>query len=133
MKNETKLIKWGLEKNVMFYYHKFGKGAQNFQDGYLGVATICVVGEMLSQTPKHVYVRGIAFCNSKDQFNKKRGRAIALGRAVKAIEHRQMADPISRSNPAIILASVFGWKYLSQWDITLTMAEKEKERIFMLN
>ena len=91
MKNQAKLKSWGLEKNVRYYYLRFGEGAVNVPDGFLGIATVCLIG--LDSVEVMRYVRGVSFCNPKDQFVKKTGRNIALGRAVKAIETRLTRDP----------------------------------------
>lgn len=115
MRNQQKLQNGGLAGKERYYYLKF------FQDGNgnpHGVATVCVI------PVEGFYVRGVAFCNPKDQFAKKLGRAIALGRAVKAIETHQFNDRIPKNEPVSILIGSLGWAWLSQWDITLTEHEK---------
>lgn len=68
------------------------------------IAVVLIIdGDMIS--------RGIAICSNKDQFNKKRGRMIALGRAVKAIitEESGPKNPITRqlTEPALDNLSSF--------------------------
>lgn len=48
-------------------------------DSPRGGATFCSVLD----ADDHVVARGSAFCNAKDNFNKRIGRDIALGRALK--------------------------------------------------
>jgi len=122
MKNEEKLKRWGLAGSEKYYYLKFGHGAINIPDGFMGIATVCVIGQD-SVEGAH-YVRGIAFCNPKDQFNRRLGRNIALGRAVKAIENRCNADPIPTRKPASVLHKDLGWYFLSCWYAELTSYEQ---------
>ena len=123
MKNEAKLKNWGLEKGVRYYYLKFGHGAVNLPDGFLGTATVCVIGE--DSVAGWHYVRGVSFCNPRDQFVKKTGRAIALGRAIRAIESRRHNDYIKRTTPADILNRDLGWIALSAFNVALTEYEKK--------
>jgi len=130
MKNQAKLKNWGLKEK--YYYLRFGKGAENVPDGFLGVATVCIMpGNLVpdafigdNSVEGWHYVRGVSFCNPKDQFNKKTGRAIALGRAIKAIESHHSSDSIHRTTPVFILAQSQGWVYLSAWNIGLTEYEQ---------
>lgn len=65
--------------------------------------------------------RGIAICSKKDQFNKKLGRSIALGRSIKALTnmksgpHNQIIDQLNES----------GFDNLSSFMPELTIFEKE--------
>jgi len=120
MKNQAKLK--ALETvggEVKYYYKRFGEGADNASDGYLGAATICLLknGGLVH--------RGIAFCSPLDQFNKKLGRNIALGRAIKAMEKRHCSEPIPERTPAGILKKLSGFDYLSTWSAGLTDYEKK--------
>lgn len=116
MKNEAKIKGWGLEDKVRFYYLKLGRN-ENGQ-ATEGVATVCVIGGAKGESAMHP-VRGVAFCSPKDQFVKKSGRAIALGRAIKAIETHLCSEPISKSTPAGVLL-YSGWGWLSEFNPELT-------------
>lgn len=122
MNNQTKLKNWGLEGEEKYYYLKYGENRCGTASE--GTATICVI------PAGSYFVRGVAFCNPIDQFSRKKGRAIALGRAVKAIEKSCFSDPIPNRKPAWMLERMLGWTYFSCWDITLTSYEKKlfKER-----
>jgi hypothetical protein len=121
MKNEAKLKQWGLAGKERYYYLKFFQDSKEVGGRPHGVATVCLIGQ--DSVEGWHYVRGVAFCSPKDQFVKKTGRAIALGRAVRAIEKRSFNDPIHKTTPAVILAEQFGWAYLSQWNVSLTEYE----------
>lgn len=43
---------------------------------------------------KDVLARGISICSPQDQYVKRRGRAIACGRALKALKHSESSLPI---------------------------------------
>jgi len=118
MKNQAKLKNMGLDKEVRYYYMRFGEGADNAPDGYLGVATVCLLkcGGMVH--------RGIAFCSPLDQFNKKLGRNIALGRAIKAMEWRCCGEAIPQKTPAGILKK-HNFDYLSTFNAGLTEYERK--------
>lgn len=119
MRNEAKIKQMGLEKEVRYYYLKFGEGAENVPDGFLGVATICII-----RMSANNYVRGIAFCSPKDQFNRKLGRAIALGRAIKAEEYMKDTEPIlNRSSCGVLIPH--GYFYLSQYNSVPTPYERK--------
>ncbi len=129
MKNEAKLKQWGMDGKVRYYYLKYGldKNGRATQ----GTATVCVIelpaGHQIPgyDAPDHqVYVRGVAFCSPKDQFVRKHGRPLALGRAVKAIESHQCSNHVPNKTPAGILASI-GWFYFSAWNPILTEYEKK--------
>lgn len=121
MHNEAKLKQMGLEGKPKFYYLKFG--VDEHGNAGQGVATVCLL-PCSSYVPTVNFTRGIAFCNPLDQFNRKLGRAIALGRAVKAIEWAD-SEPIPKRTPAWILNEHFGWAYLSAYDIKLTEHESK--------
>ncbi len=139
MKNEEK-VKDALA--VKFYYQWFGvkAGSDGFvkeriilpaeaSQSYLaGVATVCLVQWQAVGPPSPPYgwiTRGVAFCAAGDQFVKRLGRDIALGRAIKAYE-RGNSDPISI--PTYILASINGWDWLAAVNPTLT--EEENQLLF---
>lgn len=122
MKNQAKLKQMGLDKGVRYYYLKFGVGATNVPDGYLGVATICLIP--VPACDGNAIVRGIAFCSPLDQFNKKLGRNIALGRAIKALEEGDSSEAIPYKTPAGILKKQ-GMSFLSEFNPELTEYEKK--------
>jgi hypothetical protein len=114
MKNQAKLKEMGFEGKERYYYIRTGEPSR-------GIAAVCII-----PTPMDtgiVFARGVSFCNPKDQFSKKTGRAIALGRAVKAIEHNIDSDFIQKTTPAIYLSIELGWVAFSVWNATLTRLE----------
>lgn len=122
MKNQAKLKNLGLvddqgKTTEKYYYLKFGQNTYGYPIG--GVATVCVI------PLGTLFARGVAFCNPIDQFNRRLGRAIALGRAIKAIESHQVNDPIPNKAPCSILSKNLGWDCLSAWAITLTRFERQ--------
>ena len=101
MKNEEKLKKLALAGEERYYYLRFGKGSEKVPDGFLGVATVCIIP--YPSCDGTGYVRGVSFCNPRDQFNKRLGRTIALGRAIKALERGEDSEPVPDKTPAAIL------------------------------
>lgn len=120
MKNQAKLKNLGLEGEERYYYLRYGQNSHG--NATRGTATICLVPIRLS-LGEPVFVRGVAFCNPRDQFNRKLGRAIALGRAIKAIENRQSKDPIPMNKP--VSWALPTWSFLSIWDASLTKFEQK--------
>ena len=125
MNNQAKLANWGMQGKERYYYLKYGENSHG--NALLGTATVCVIGQ--DSVEGWHFVRGIAFCNPKDQFSRKLGRHIALGRAVKAIETHLFTEPIPKNKPAWILTEMLGWAYFSTWGITPTEYER---RLFNL-
>lgn len=88
------------EKDIRFYYIQgFGPscvvGGRTTTCIIKGRITICLIKSTYPWPAPHpLYARGIAVCSPRDQFVKKMGRTIALGRAVKALENRYSSDPI---------------------------------------
>lgn len=134
MDNKTKLKQMGLTDErgntiEKYYYIRFGSG----KDSKEGRATVCILpypeGDGL------VYVRGVSICNPKDQFCKRTGRAKALGRALKAIEHQKSSEDTPTSPPCnIFRAYPFYWIYLSVYGAALNSVEShfycsEEERL----
>ena len=124
MKNQAKLKEWGLEGTERYYYLRFGKGAVKVPDGFLGVATVCLIPFRACDDDNMGYVRGISFCNPKDQFIKKKGRAIALGRAIKAYEAGESSEPIPYENPAWVLRTQETTFFFSEFNPELTAYEQ---------
>lgn len=117
MRNQVKLKKAGVEDEVRYYYLRFGQGAENVPDGYLGVATICLVPF------GGVICRGIAFCSPPDQFKKRLGRNIALGRAIKAFCNACSSERIPEGTSAGVLKYRF-MDFLSTYSPKLTNYEQ---------
>lgn len=72
MKNEQKLKDYNLKP--IYYYD--------------GKVTVC----LLLQDGGQVKARGVAICSPEDQFVKATGRALALGRAMQAIERGESGE-----------------------------------------
>jgi len=69
---------------------------------------------------KEIAARGVAICSPADCFNKKRGRNIALGRAMKAYEKmilsdRMMAREFSYGTNEALCDAAFEFKYKSEY------------------
>ena len=154
MKNQAKLKEWELGEWITrppkeeggdsteewrgaerYYYLRFGKGALKVPDGFLGVATVCLIPFRSCAEGVMGYVRGISFCNPKDQFIKKKGRAIALGRAIKAYQHGETSEPIPWKTPAGILHTQGYMPFFSEFNPELIeyeqrlFASKAEEKI----
>lgn len=117
MKNEDKLKNLELAGKERYYYLKFPPNVR--------AATVYIIPYPSCSGPG--YVRGVAFCNPLDQFNKRLGRAIALGRAIKAIERGEDSEPIPLNTPANILRQRQGIFFLSEFNVALSEFE---QRIF---
>jgi hypothetical protein len=121
VKNEEKLAALGFEGDFRFYYLNFA---------HLGRATVCVLRMYKKflepgEISHYIFARGVAFCNPRDQFARKLGRAIALGRLTKAVETRATSEGIPMRTPAGILNRLRGWTHLSEWGAHPTNYEKE--------
>ena len=127
MKNKVKLQWMGIgEKEPIYYYLKFGEGTQDVTDGFLGTACVCVIPYQSCDGTG--YVRGVAFCNPRDQFNKRLGRSIALGRALKALEQGEDTSPVPKRLPVSILIP-WGISFLSSFNPVLTVFERKLLRV----
>jgi hypothetical protein len=82
MDNKSKLLKMGLK--AIYYYLKLQDGSR---------VTVCL---LLGEENKSLEARGITICSLKDQFVKKLGRAVACGRALQAITHKENLFPIKK-------------------------------------
>jgi len=122
MKNEEKLKQLELAGKERYYYLRFGKGAKKVPDGFLGVATVCIIP--YPSCDGTGYVRGVSFCNPKDQLIKKKGRAIALGRAIKALERGESSERVPHGVPAHILKRSQGFSFLSEFNTGLNPFEQ---------
>lgn len=121
MDNQTKLKNLGLEGEERYYYLRYGLNSHG--NATRGTATVCLIPSVsLAPVSRTIFVRGVAFCNPLDQFNRKLGRAVALGRVMKALESRQSSDPIPVNKPVGVLSS---WGFLSLWDASLTEFEQK--------
>lgn len=128
MKNKAKLKEMGIDGKEKYYYIRFGKGADNVPDGFLGVATVCLLpyGSRITsfdESQDKSYTRGTSFCNPLDQFTEKKGRSIALWRAIKAWERGYTSEPLPRATPALILRN-HDICFLSEFNPVLTDYEK---------
>ena len=68
----------------LFYYLRDDKNRP--------IITVCLIA-----VEEGTLARGVAICSDKDQPNKKIGRAIARGRAIKALKRKKMGDGINRN------------------------------------
>lgn len=122
MNNEYKLRQMLVDqkKDVRFYYSRLGVNEHGRAEG--GVVTVCIIrvkGTM--ETPGWLYTKGIAYCVPKDQFVKKLGRDIALGRAIRALTKRE--DDDYKIIPGF--TKIPDRRYcLSQYDVGLSDYEK---------
>lgn len=80
MDNHTKLQQ--LKLRDVYYYNRFSDGSR--------ITSCLLLGEEGT-----VLSRGVAICNPFDNFIKKKGRAMACGRAVKALEANDSCLPVS--------------------------------------
>ena len=70
----------------------------------------------------NIVSRGIAICSEFDNFCRKRGRAIARGRSMKAVVNKNYANPILRPCARaqdMMCGSYFSWKsmpFVSPWN-----------------
>ncbi|MDP2719572.1 MAG: Gp49 family protein [Dehalococcoidia bacterium] len=83
MRNEQKLKEIGLEDKVIYYRLPLGVPKAEHR------TTVCLV-----EVSRGVFVRGISHCSNQDQFTKRVGRAIALGRAIQAMEKKENSNSI---------------------------------------
>jgi len=126
MNNEAKLAARGLQGKEKYYYLKFEDLMPKNYHGYLfGVATVCVIPSLWKKGEATIYTRGVAFCSPRDQFNRRQGRNIALGRAIQAIESHLNSGRIGSKNPSYILVRIQHWICLSEWNAILTKYEKK--------
>mgnify|MGYP006412731945 CR=1 FL=1 len=72
--------------------------------------------------------RGVAFCSDKDQFNKKRGRSIAAGRACKAFMNAETCP-----NNKIRRKTVPAIDFTNKCTYLPTLTEFEKTLIAKIN
>ncbi len=134
MQNEAKIKE---AKAVKFYYLRYGfvprdptiislspialveVPAREAVHSELGTGVVCLV-----QWEDGFITRGISFCNPVDQFIKRQGRNIALGRAVQARERGWFAEPVPMNTSAFVLSTASGLHYLSECNPELTEREK---------
>ena len=110
MDNKTKLQRMGAKD---LYYHS------HYDDR--SRATVCLV-----EIDSLVVARGIALCSPKDQYLKRKGRAIALGRAMKAIYHGYNVYPLgTMKHSALGQALLTGYNFKGEWMPELTAYEGE--------
>ena len=119
MRNFQKLKQMGLDKQTIFHTIKVHPIENGKAMG--GVAVICVIRYQEYGEPVR-YARGISFCNPIDPYVKRKGRDIALGRALKAIETQQDGDPIPPNTPAYVLWDMY--RLMQVPDAILTAPEE---------
>lgn len=121
MKNEFKLMQMLInpKKDVRFYYNKLDVNKHGRAEG--GVLTVCIIRvKDITDSPSWLYAKGLAYCVPQDQFVRKLGRDIALGRAIRAMEMRE-----SDTYKVIPYLGMDDRGYcLSQFDIGLSEYEK---------
>jgi hypothetical protein len=95
MDNKTKLKNMGARD--LYYYQEFTDRSR---------VAVCMV-----VVDKMVVARGVALCSPKDQYLKAKGRAIALGRALKAVHHNQSVLPMrfSARRPKHVALGAMVW------------------------
>ncbi|KKN35026.1 hypothetical protein LCGC14_0787750 [marine sediment metagenome] len=71
MKNDAKLKHLEVAGKERYYYLRFGEGAEDVPDGYLGVATVCLIP--VPACDGNTILRGIAFCNPWTSSTRRRG------------------------------------------------------------
>jgi hypothetical protein len=69
-----------------FYYHELKRRGLTY------ITTIC----LLHTANDGFVARGISICSARDQFDKKKGRMIAQGRAQHALMEQENSSPIAR-------------------------------------
>ncbi len=114
MRNHLKIETLGVTE-VRFYYLRSDRD---------GDATVCLLKVVETGTGKDIYARGIAFCEPEDQFVKRVGRDIALGRAIQAIEHQGPSNKIPEDpmeHRIRLRRQCF--EYLSEYQVQLTALE----------
>ncbi len=93
----------------------------------LGACTVCIIP--YDRDGKTCYVRGVAICNPLDQFNKRVGRDIALGRAIKALTRGHDSEPLHQRSAANIVWHCRGMSLLSIFNAALSEFEQRLMRI----
>jgi len=117
MDNIKKLKVYGIDpkQDIKFYYRRMINGA---------VITACAI-RLPWQTmgAQDAYARGLAVCTPQDQFNKKLGRTIAMGRAVAAIEKKRSFGDI---NTSFLIPEEFEKASLSTYGDVSVLTESER-------
>ncbi len=120
MKNRQKLKEWGLEDNVILYRTRY-PDVREGPGGY----TVCLLfnrsfGTGIKDGQEPRCSRGIGFCSQKEEFRKKKGNDVSLGRAIGAWEHRLPSERIPKKGPHALLRINHGWEYFMIYQPTLT-------------
>lgn len=122
MKNQDKIKQRGLGASIRFYHVKEDDtyGGKTLGERGLKACTVCLIKGFSLDNKPAIFVRGLALCSQQDQFVKRQGKAIALGRAIQAIENELTVE-------AQVGSSVIA---VSCYNATLTEFEKKlfKER-----
>jgi hypothetical protein len=114
MRNSEKVKQRGYKP--LFYRIKYCPDSHGRAQG--GIATVCILNV------GHDIIRGISFCDPGDQFVKKTGRDIVLGRAIQVLERNRDMHPIG---PGQLVESLIdaGFTFFGEYNITLTDYEAE--------
>lgn len=114
------------EKDVTYYYEKIHFEDENKEA--VGVFTVCLLKDGDS------YHRGIAYCTTADQFEKAKGREIAIARAMKARDSHANSEVPPKFITILSFIHLkhdfmFPNAYLSQCNVQLTRKEKRLTKL----
>lgn len=116
-------------ENIKTYYVPIMPDAHGHATG--GVVSVCVAKAVFdpkeNESAKPVCVRGVSYCTPQDQFVKKEGRTIALGRAVQALETKiHQGQIMEKAWRNIAWKGEFqGWEFYSQYNVDLNWMEEK--------
>jgi hypothetical protein len=110
-------------KNVRVYYIH-DKNANNHI-----VGTVCFAQGL--DDNKYTWSRGIAICSSKDAFDKKKGRAVALGRCRRAMGTWKSSMPVMEpfKRNGLIRADAVNFRNVANDDYGLDVAFKSQYNV----
>lgn len=78
------------------------------------------------------YARGVAYCSFLDNPSKKRGRAIAEGRALKALKRKENNDLTTRNEPYKIAQACGTWPFPHKSSFPAQLSNIEKALIALM-
>lgn len=137
MDNIKKLEVYGIDfkNNIKFYYRKMKETNPEYPFKRGAIVTACVIKLPWYTDGNNTFARGIAICTPNDQFNRKLGRNIAMGRAVAAIEKKTSFNVIDvpflipEEFSRIILFSMYGTvEILTEFECSLFKNEVQNGR-----
>lgn len=91
----------GLEKEVFFYYIMDEKKLKNGDIVRKPVITVCLIKSSVDAVD--CIARGVTVCSDSEMPIKKRGRAIAKGKAMQALFHKVSGEPVKRTEALKVL------------------------------